>query len=436
MSDAEEYMTEITKCTDLMKAWGSEDGQWRPEPMKHAIARKNRGKTILERTVASVLVASTRPRPSHWSAHAITEKGTVWGAKDLQKEQRWKSLKTAETALLEAEREGWIRREVPAPKTGRGTTRSAAKIYLVATVDTKRVTVDDGVCTDAQSSLILRQFFSVAELAEIEAFEPERKRRAEQVAELGCAYIRNLLSEGAQQLRWWAAHEQYNAKLALGLHPAENGRPRPETHLLKELKLASFMESVQVPSDGASDGARTDSNKEDVHAPETPPHPIKQLENCLEELASYPETPEKPTQNPEEELRTHMLAIAQESKRPWPPITRQTLQNFLRVAESAKPGCTVQEIGAAVALIVRDNVRAKTWGLIHDLLRPTLVEHAQRERSLEIEAARRREDEECARRELVATARATLADPMAGERERRTARETLELFGQVTKGAT
>src|ERR1017187_4016198 len=108
-------------CTDLMKAMGSPNGQWRPEPEKHAVARMNRSISEVDRAVAWALIGCTRP--GHFCSFVLTEDYKAAGARHLQKAEGWASIKTAERVIREAEKLGYFRR--PASENRGGVTQKS-----------------------------------------------------------------------------------------------------------------------------------------------------------------------------------------------------------------------------------------------------------------------------------------------------------------------
>ncbi len=99
--------SKVKSCTDLVKEMGSPNGQWRPEPEKHTTARMNRSISEVDRAVAWALIGCTRP--DHFCNFVLTEDYKAAGPRDLQKAQGWKSIKTANRVLREAEKAGWFR---------------------------------------------------------------------------------------------------------------------------------------------------------------------------------------------------------------------------------------------------------------------------------------------------------------------------------------
>src|ERR1039457_842548 len=147
-------------CTDLMKAMGSPNGQGRPEPEKHAVARMNRSISEVDRAVAWALIGCTRP--GHFCSFVLTEDYKAAGARHLQKAEGWASIKTAERGIRERKNSDIFGGQQP--KTGGG---GNSKIFLLANVDTKRLNLNDekgdGTCTGS----IKTAFYTAAELTQI-----------------------------------------------------------------------------------------------------------------------------------------------------------------------------------------------------------------------------------------------------------------------------
>src|ERR1039457_7508154 len=123
-------------CTDLMKAMGSPNGQGRPEPEKHAVARMNRSISEVDRAVAWALIGCTRP--GHFCSFVLTEDYKAAGARHLQKAEGGASIKTAERVIREAEKLGYFRRPASENRGGGNQT-----IFLWPMLNIKNLTPKD-----------------------------------------------------------------------------------------------------------------------------------------------------------------------------------------------------------------------------------------------------------------------------------------------------
>src|ERR1022692_308213 len=229
-------------CTDLMKGMGSPNGQWRPEPEKHTVARKNRSISEVERAIAWALIGCTRP--GHFSDFVLTEDYKPAGARDYQRDQGCKSLKTAERVLREVEKLGYFRR--PGAATNGGPKKQDTRIFLCADVETKRLNVPIGTCTGSNGTA----FYTAAELAQIEGFDPASRARAEALAKSFPKLAKDAFSEAVAAVRVALIQAEYTAKTAVGVKPARRPRAKPaKPARFIQLTLEGLWEPVQVPCD-------------------------------------------------------------------------------------------------------------------------------------------------------------------------------------------
>jgi hypothetical protein len=352
-------------CTDLMKAMGSPNGQWRPEPEKHTVARMNRSISEVDRAVAWALIGCTRP--GHFCSFVLTEDYKAAGAADLQKAQGWASIKTAERVIREAEKLGYFRKA--SKKKGGGN----SKIFLLANVETKRLKLDSqggrGTCTGSQIS-DLEVFYSKGERKQLEAFEPDRRERAIALARAGAKYSRTAFADGISLLRWAISQQEYNAKLGLGFLLGPNNKPKPKSSLVADLRL----EPVQVPID-----------QEPVQAPKVVPvqAPVSfmSLDKSLEvpaaagvptpvssarpvAAAGKAPPPKAKTEDPEIALLTEglqsvdTLASAESAKR--------LLDRCRAKAPDVQPAVSASEVLQVCAAMIerKGGLRSEAWGKI------------------------------------------------------------------------
>jgi len=198
-------------ATALMKAMGSKKGQWRPEAQSIMEARKNRSVSVLERTVAWAEIGCTRP--GHFSPFVLTADFRPATAKDLQRDQGWKTVQAAHRAIRDAIDAGYF---IEKPKTACGNAKKDMPIFLCANVVTTRVSVLKGASTSPLITPFIRPFYSKAELKELDAFEPAQKQAAEAVAAAWPTWRRDALNAGTLALRQAIDEAEYNAKRTVG----------------------------------------------------------------------------------------------------------------------------------------------------------------------------------------------------------------------------
>jgi hypothetical protein len=212
-------------ATTLMKAMGSKKGQWRPEAQSIMEARKNRSVSVLERTVAWAEIGCTRP--GQFSPFVLTADFRPATAKDLQRDQGWKTVQAAHRAIRDAIDAGYF---IEKPKTACGNAKKDMPIFLCANVVTTRVSVLKEASTSSLITPFIRPFYSKAELKELDAFEPAQKQAAEAVAAAWPTWRRDALNAGTLALRQAIDEAEYNAKRTVGV----NAKPK-RTKVLKVL---------------------------------------------------------------------------------------------------------------------------------------------------------------------------------------------------------
>jgi hypothetical protein len=236
-------------ATALMKAMGSKKGQWRPEAQSIMEARKNRSVSVLERTVAWAEIGCTRP--GHFSPFVLTADFRPATAKDLQRDQGWKTVKAAQRAIREAIEAGYF---IEKPKTACGNAKKDTPIFLCSNVATTRVSVLKGASTSPSIAPFVRPFYLKAELKELDAFEPAQKQAAEAVAAAWPKWRRDAFNAGLLALRQAIDEAEYNAKRTVGV----NAKPK-RTKVLKVLvkvDLPLFLPHFEGTPEGTSSGSK------------------------------------------------------------------------------------------------------------------------------------------------------------------------------------